>query len=496
MPEPLTFDLVVEQPYADTNAYAFDAHTGGVRLERVVRVSAPAFADRAVVANAVTPRGEPLRAWLLCDLPHSPQAHVAARAVGALEYQRGELVEQMIVAVPRGDPRYDRAREFNTLPGPHRAALQRILEESARWLDADSAEELVHLARQRARLAQSHAREREGQRPAWEMGSEYNHLAHLARETTLHTQAEAALFTVPYRFQMYLRLCLTRTERILYWVHRPLMKIGGFAGVGGKVARGGLLVITDQQCLWMVDPVTATVSVEGGYGYIARALPVEWMVDAAVSERADYLLLQMTSTNPRNERKVFALEFAASAREDLVQVTRLLCGFTPRSEERRLRRAASPQVVELRLDDPMESDRAKTSEAVAALRAIQAPQLNGATVYAQAFVPTWAEGGAKLLTVTDRVVLLTAQQTRSNGNPRVFDLRAMIAPEICFSVLGSWLRLLFAEGRPLEIAFPPTAFKGFNTCWLLLRQLSAVTPRAGLPVSEMPGSESVNMREE
>jgi inorganic pyrophosphatase len=480
MTMPVSFDILVKRPHSDANEYAYDESARALRLQRVVRVDSPAFADHGVVVGSVTPRGEPLHAWLLSDVPNSPEALVSARAVGALEHQRNGLVEQVVIAVPLVDARYARVSEFNTLPARHRAALQRILEESTRWLDASSAEELIHLARQRARLAQVHKQNGARVRPAWEMGSDCNYVEHLARETTLHTQAEAALFTVPYRFQMYLRLCLTPTERILYWVHRPWMRIGGIARWGGQVAREGLLVLTDQQCLWMEDPVTPTVPVEGGYGYVARSQPVEQTADATVVERADRLLLRLTSTNRRGEPASLEIPFPISAREELHQVAGLLCAFTPRPGDRRLRRVASPRPGEIQLDDPMEDDPAKTAPVVAELQKGLSPQLNGATIYAQAFVPAWAEGGAQLLTVTDRKIYLTAGHARSDENPIVYDVSTMIAPEICFSVLGSWLRVLFPGGQMLQVRFPLTALKGFNTCWLMLRQLSTL----GMPITD------------
>ncbi len=471
MVESQSFDILVEQPHSDTNEYAFDESARAVRLERVVRVGMPAFADRGIVVNSVTPRGELLRAWLVCDVPNSPHARVEARAVGALEYRRGELIEQVIVAVPAVDPRYAHVRSFNALPSPHRAALQRLLE-SARWLDANTAEGLVHLARQRARLAQVEPQEHAGKRPAWEMGSDYNYVDHLARETALHTQAEAALFTVPYRFQQHLRLCLTPTERILYWVHRPRMTINRIARLGGRRAREGLLILTDQQCLWIVDPVMATVAVEGGYGYIARPIPVELIADVKVVEKSDHALLQIMSMNGQGEHAILQIEFPLSTRQELNQVAHLLCAFVPRPDDRRLRRVASPRAVEIQLDDPMEDDHAKTAALVAELQKTLASQRDGATTCAQAFLPPWADGGAQLLTVTDQKIYLTTHRARANENRTAYDIRSMIAPEICFSVLGSWLRVYFPGGKMLEVRFPLTAFKGFNTCWLMLRQLS------------------------
>jgi hypothetical protein len=41
------------------------------------------------------------------------------------------LTERVIVAVPLADARYASVRSFNDLPRPQRAALQRMVEESA-----------------------------------------------------------------------------------------------------------------------------------------------------------------------------------------------------------------------------------------------------------------------------------------------------------------------------------------------------------------------------
>ena len=469
MAQPVIFDVIIELPGDDVNEYAYDDSARVIRLERVARVDAPAFADRGSVVGSASPSGEPLRVWLLSDLPLSLNTVVAAHAVGALEYAQREPTERIVVAVPIADPRYARVRAFNDLPGPHRAALQRLIEDSAHWHDAAFAEELVHLARQRGRLPRVERRDRERNRPAWQAGSEFSYIEHLARETTLHTQAEAALFTVPYRFQEYLRLCLDPSERIIFWVYRPRFAISRIAGMGGRKLRDGLLILTDQQLLWMVDPVTPTVAVEGGYGYLARTIPLEWVADATLQEKSDYVTLHVVNVNRIGARSDFQTEFPLAARADLAQVVRLLCAFTPRPDDNRLRRVGLPQPIKIGLDDPMEHDRAQTVAVVTELQAVLAAQLYGETIFAQAFLPIWSDGGAKLLTITDRRIILTTTRIRQSI---VFDLDAFVASEICYSVLGSWFRVEFSDAKPLELSLPVTAFRGFNTCWRVLRQLS------------------------
>jgi len=202
------------------------------------------------------------------------------------------------------------------------------------------------------------------------------------------------------------------------------------------------------------------------------------MADARIDQKPDCDVLQITSANAQGESAAFQIEFPASAREELSQAVRLLCAFVPRLSDRRLRRVVSPRTAKIQLDDPTESDRAKTAAVVDALQKALAPQLNGEIIYAQAFVPTWADGGAKLLTVTDRKIHLTPNRTApGKSNQTSYNIHSVITPEICFSVLGSsWLRATFPRGKSLEIAFPLTTLKGFNACWLALRQLCATIP--------------------
>lgn len=468
-----TFDVVIEQPREDVYEYAFDESARRIRLDGVVRVSAPSSADRGFVLGSATPLGESLRVWLLSDLPISSNAVVAARTVGALEYTRSELIERIIVAVPVADPQYARMSSFNDLPAPHRAALQRFIEDSAHWLNAASAEELVHLARQRGRLAQIEQRDHQRERAAWQAGSEYSFIEHLARETTLHTQAEATLFTVPSRFQDYLRLCLEMNERIIFWVQRPRFAIHRVAVLGGKKLRDGLLVITDQQCLWMSDPVTPTVSLEGGYGYIARTIPLEWIADGIVEQKSNYLLLKIASANTCGDQNRLEIEFPLSARDDLAQVQRLLCAFVPHSETKSLRRVACPMPFKPVLDDPMEHDHAETRAVVAEMQAALSPQLHGEAILAQALLPLWSDDGAQLLTITQRRVGLATPRARTKNGAQIWiPIRSITACEICYSILGSWFRIERADDKPLEIRFPPVSLKGLNLCWRMLRQLS------------------------
>lgn len=117
----------------------------------------------------------------------------------------------------------------------------------------------------------------------------------------------------------------------------------------------------------------------------------------------------------------------------------------------------------------MEHDRAQTIAVVTELQAVLATQLYGETIFAHAFLPIWSDEGAKLLAITDRRIIFTTTRIYQS---LVFDLDAFVASEICYSVLGSWFRVEFSDGKSLELPLPITTFGGFNVCWRMLRQLS------------------------
>jgi hypothetical protein len=59
--EPVTFDVIIEQPHSDVNEYAYGAPAHVIRLESVVRIGDPALANRGIVVGAVTPRARSVR---------------------------------------------------------------------------------------------------------------------------------------------------------------------------------------------------------------------------------------------------------------------------------------------------------------------------------------------------------------------------------------------------------------------------------------------------
>lgn len=230
-------------------------------------------------------------------------------------------------------------------------------------------------------------------------------------------------------------------------------------------------MITNQQFLWMTDPVTPP-HIVAGYGYIARAFALERLTAARLQEN-NALHLNVTLKNARDDAEAFAMEFPEHARADLQRVVNLLQAFMPRADETRVMPRLEFQPITRELQDPTTSDGAVTRATLKKLREALAEQLNGETIYAQAFIPAW--GGAQLLTLTNACLHHTPDAALKSA-ARAISLDAIGSVELCNSQLGSWFRVWLPTRVGIEkweIAFPVVFAREFSECALALRVLTA-----------------------
>ncbi len=470
-------EIVVETPRGDSNVYEWDARAQAARLTAVRRGHEPQPFERGYVANSLTTYGEPLPGLLAISLPTFEGCRVQGRILGALERDGREKAEVVIVAVAEADTRLAAVQDRTELASTAAAFLEAELRAGARWLDADTASELAHTARRRWVLA--HGNGETGQAtPAWQMHEDDAVLLRHESGTSRFSLAEARLYTLPLRFQKYVGALLAPYERILLWVYRPLMHQARFGLFGRQVLRQGILVITDQQFLWMCDPVTPSHMVEG-YGYVARMFALERLGAVHLEETAQGWRLNVELENGCSKVEMFDIEFPSEAHADLLEATRVLEGFLPRNHEMRLVRRAPLEPWSRELTDPTTSEHERTRTTVKRLQAALEKELAAETIYAQAFIPDWGE--AKLLTVTDRFVRLTPDPGSDQKATRI-PLDAIGSVEICNSQLGSWFRVWLptsgkhapSKGEGLEkweMSFPVVFAREFGECARVLRVL-------------------------
>lgn len=465
-------DVIVESPKGNSNVYEWDARTQAVRLAKTRYRAASLPLERGTVANSLTAYGESLPALLAVTLPTFEGCAVNARVIGALE-REGETTQQIIVAVAAGDTRLAHVNDCATFEPNARTYIENALRNGARWLDADAAFHIAHTARQRWVLTRDDGRTGRIV-PAWQ-ADEGEAMRADERGVPRHSLAEARLYTLPLRFQNYVASLLAPEERILLWVHRPLITQARLGVFRREVLRQGVLAVTTQQCLWMVDPVTPSHTVEG-YGYVARTFAVERLRQARLEEK-QALRIVLELSNARGAVESFAIEFPGYARADLKAAVRLLSAFAPRADETRVMRRFEFQPIARELQDPTTSDVEGTRATVEKLREALTNELNGEKIYAQAFIPAW--GGAQLLTVTNRHLYSTPDPS-SHPRGNKIPLDAIGSVEICRSQLGSWFRVWLPTRAKLdkwEMSFPVVFAPDFGNCALALRVLSAQRTR-------------------
>ena len=473
MSESVTCDVIVEQSRASANEYVWDEKDRAIRVSRAVYTDTSAPLERGVIAHTFTLHGEPLQALLVINLPTFGGCRVEARILGAIERCDGESTDYAIVAVANGDTRLTNVQRLDDLEESARDAIQALLRNHARWLDRAEASKYVHAARQRWALAHSEDTS-ERAVPAWQVNTGDFDPFRRAAETARYSSAENRLWILPTRFQNYVAALLLPDERILAWVHRPLMAQSRLGIFGREALRQGVLIITDQQFLWMVDPVTPSLDVEG-YGYVARTFAIERLRDVVWESNDKRLRLSVTLGNARGDTESFAIDFPLRAQQDLNEVVHMLKRFLPRANETRLARRNPLEPLCRELDDPMASDKAPVRATVARLQEILAREVNDETIYAQGYVPEWSDG-ARLVTVTERFIRITNDQRNQATATPPIPLDAIGTVEVCHSVLGSWFRVWLPGSQQLdkwEIALPPVIVDAFNDCAVALRFLLA-----------------------
>ena len=463
------FEIVMETPKGAANAYEWDAHSQTIRLYAVNHNHAAQPLERGQIANSLSAYGEPLSALLVISLPTFQGCRVQARLLGALQRVRGESNETLVVAVAEADARLAATQHYTELERDAYAYIENALQHDAVWLDATAAYEIVHAARQRWTLARGNA-DSGVAAPAWQMDEQDAVTLRAETDLTRYSRAEARLYTLPLRFQNYVAALLAPRERILFWVHRPLLTRARLGVFGREVLRQGLLVLTDQQFLWLRDPVTPSHTVEG-YGYIARTFALERTLRAAVQQHAHGFALCVTLGNVNGAQESLEIEFPPHARAELEEAARLLMRFAPRAEETQLarQRVLEPDTRPLR--DPTTSDAEQTRATLERLQNALRAALRDEIVYAQAFVPEWGE--AQLLTVTNRFLRMTPDPSK-RAAPTAIPLSHIGSVEICCSQLGSWFRVWLPTPTNLEkweLQFPVVFQREFSECATALRVL-------------------------
>ncbi len=156
-------EVLVEIPQGSRNKYEYDEATGKFRLDRVLYASVHYPAEYGFIPDTHAPDGDPLDALVLTYEPTFPGCIIPARPIAVLDMRDEKGLDSKILAVPVGDPRFDRIEDLRDL-APHWLAeienffaIYKTLEGTATevrgWRGADAAREVIAACRKGAKAA-------------------------------------------------------------------------------------------------------------------------------------------------------------------------------------------------------------------------------------------------------------------------------------------------------------------------------------------------------
>ena len=482
-------EVRVVEPGDDCNLYAYDPNVQGLRLSSVRRATQPAPADHAVVPDTSPDGEDDLAVLLVSHRSTFPGCTVSARPIALLEVRRNGSQELQVIAVPAADEGMLTVAAVEDLPEERRQAIVAFVQASLDgqedcallWSDAARAHQVIHEARQAARLARAKARKSGPATPAWKPLGRRVLGVRRASDTEPHTEAEQAYHQLPRRFQKYVEEYLTHDERILFAVNRPAIKSAvKRTWFSPPTLQEGILFITDQQVA-LVTEILPPGQSNIRYGYVVHTGIPERVESAAVKSVADHVCFEVTWRAAGGEQRV-AWEFPDEAADELSEGVEILRGWQPVEHDRRLRRAYGPEPIEMELRDPSANNPDDTALVVRHLTEALAAELAQAErVLARALLPAWADRQkvARVFAVTDcRALVLPDPGGNHRLKPDSYLLKHITSVEFTSSILESWLALNVLDNskvRRVTIDIPNTA-AAFHVCFTALRQQLVAIP--------------------
>ncbi len=463
------FETRIEIPQDVTGKYA-PASDDAVRLKGTWHGDVTLPANWGTALGTLTSAGEPLGVWVVASVPIAPGALVQAQAIGLLGWHDAGQTRHIIIATPKVDEGVVHVKDWRDLPEEQRRMLEAGIghEQQPKWQAAFQAVQVIRKARRMARLAQVGTGP-ERATPVWQTSAGLG--AFRESEGMAHTRAELSVRQLPLRYQEYIADMLADDERIVMYVPRPAFK-GDRQGFLGRQERqnDGLLVVTDQQVLWVVDALPP-IEIVKSYGYIAKSCVLERVSGADVREDGDLAHLRLELASPAGNLERFSVSFPAASIGLLRRVVEYVEAFMPGRGGFALMRLASLPATETPLTNLIEENDEATRRLLGPWEDRLSTALHeGEMLVAQAIVPAWSTEKPLLLAVTDQRVLRLNAHDQA---PDVFPLSHITSADLSHSVMQSWLRLWVAGDSgvtPVQVEFPLVTLGAFTHAYVAVRQ--------------------------
>jgi len=107
---------VVEIPMGSRNKYEIDRETGLLKLDRVLHSPFHYPTDYGFIPQTLCEDGDALDALVMTHHPVVPFCIVEARPIGVLKMRDEKGMDEKVLCVPTGDPRFGDIRDIDDIP--------------------------------------------------------------------------------------------------------------------------------------------------------------------------------------------------------------------------------------------------------------------------------------------------------------------------------------------------------------------------------------------
>ncbi len=115
---PRVVNAVIEIPMGSRNKYELDKETGLIRLDRVVYSSVSYPGDYGFIPRTLWEDGDPLDVLVITRFSSHPLIIMEVRPIGVMQIIDDSERDDKIIAVPVGDPFFNKVEDVNDLE-PH-----------------------------------------------------------------------------------------------------------------------------------------------------------------------------------------------------------------------------------------------------------------------------------------------------------------------------------------------------------------------------------------
>ena len=133
------YEVVIEIPRGSRNKYEVDHETGKVMLDRVLFTPFVYPVDYGFFEHTLGGDGDPLDALVLLEFPVFPGVGMEVRPVGMLLMEDDGGLDEKVLCVLDGDPRWDHIQDIDDVPKQTRNEIEHFFEhykdlEPGKWV--------------------------------------------------------------------------------------------------------------------------------------------------------------------------------------------------------------------------------------------------------------------------------------------------------------------------------------------------------------------------